>query len=161
MVINMEKEDGDHQKTRGVRQDYRKGDSFKHSGAFDMDVNIPEIVEEVTAAFMSYEKAITENDVEMINHLFWNDAKTLRYGPNGTLISHEALSAFRRNRVTDGVRRILKNTSIVTFGRDYAVANTEANDENIPGTVRQSQTWLRTDEGWKIVSAHVSYLQDS
>ena len=49
-----------------------------------MDVNIPEIVEEVTAAFMSYEKAITENDVKMINHLFWNDAKTLRYGPNGT-----------------------------------------------------------------------------
>ena len=97
----------------------------------------------------------------MINHLFWNDAKTLRYGPNGTLISHEALSAFRRNRVTDGVRRVLKNTSIITFGRDYAVANTEANDENIPGTVRQSQTWVRTDEGWKIVSAHVSYLQDS
>ena len=126
-----------------------------------MDVNIPEIVEEVKAVFMSYEKAITENDVNMINHLFWNDAKTLRYGPNGTLISHEALSAFRRNRVTDGVRRVLKNTSIVTFGRDYAVANTEADDENFSGTVRQSQTWVRTDEGWKIVSAHVSYLQDS
>ena len=126
-----------------------------------MDVNIPEIVEEVTAAFTSYESAITENDVEMINHLFWNDAKTLRYGPNGTLISHEALSAFRRNRVTDGVCRVLKNTSIVTFGRDCAVANTEAKDESISGTVRQSQTWVRTDEGWKIVSAHVSYLQDS
>ena len=126
-----------------------------------MNVNIPEIVEEVKTAFMSYEKAITENDVEMINHLFWNDAKTLRYGPNGTLVSHEALSAFRRNRVTDGVRRVLKNTSIVTFGRDYAVANTEADDENFSGTVRQSQTWVRTDEGWKIVSAHVSYLQDS
>ena len=126
-----------------------------------MDVNIPEIVEEVTTAFMSYEKAITENDVNMINHLFWNDTRTLRYGPNGTLISHEALSAFRRNRVTDGVRRVLKNTSIVTFGRDYAVANTEANDETFSGTVRQSQTWVRTDEGWKIVSAHVSYLQDS
>ena len=126
-----------------------------------MNVNIPEIVEEVTAAFMSYEKAITENDVEMINLLFWNDAKTLRYGPNGTLISHEALSAFRRNRVTDGVRRVLKNTSIVTFGRDYAVANTEADDENFSETVRQSQTWVRTDEGWKIVSAHVSYLQDN
>ena len=123
-----------------------------------MDVNFPEIVEEVTAAFMSYEKAITENDVKMINHLFWNDAKTLRYGPNGTLISHDALSSFRRNRVTDGVRRVLKNTSIITFGRDYAVANTEANDESISGTVRQSQTWVRTDEGWKIVSAHVSYL---
>jgi len=126
-----------------------------------MEVNIPEIVEEMTDAFMSYEKALKENDVDMINHLFWNDPKTLRYGPNGTLISHELLSAFRRNRKTEGVRRKLKNTQNVTFGRDFAVANTEADDESEPGTLRQSQTWVRTAEGWKIVSAHVSYLQDS
>ena len=126
-----------------------------------MEVNIPEIVEEMTDAFMCYEKALKENDVDMINHLFWNDPKTLRYGPNGTLISHELLSAFRRNRKTEGVRRKLKNTQIVTFGRDFAVTNTEADDESEPGTLRQSQTWVRTAEGWKIVSAHVSYLQDS
>jgi hypothetical protein len=123
-----------------------------------MEVNIPEIVDEVTEAFNSYEKALTENDIEMINHLFWNDIKTLRYGPNGSLISHEALANFRRNRPTNGVQRILKNTSIVTFGRDCAVANTEANYKNVPGTGRQSQTWVRTAEGWKIVSAHVSFL---
>ena len=123
-----------------------------------MEVNIPEIVDEVTEAFNSYEKALTENDVEMINHLFWNDRKTLRYGPNGTLISHEALANFRRNRPTKGVQRVLKNTSIVTFGRDCAVANTEANYKNVPGTGRQSQTWVRTAGGWKIVSAHVSFL---
>ena len=126
-----------------------------------MKVNIPEIIEEVTEAFMSYEKALTENNVEMINHLFWDDPKTLRYGPNGTLVSHAALAAFRRDRVTNGVRRTLKNTSIVTFGQDFAVANTEASDENVPGTGRQSQTWVRTDHGWKIVAAHVSYLQNS
>jgi hypothetical protein len=123
-----------------------------------MEVNIPEIVDEVTEAFNSYEKALTENDIEMINHLFWNDIKTLRYGPNGSLISHEALANFRRNRPTNGVQRILKNTSIVTFGRDCAVANTEANYKNVPGTGRQSQTWVRTAGGWKIVSAHVSFL---
>ena len=123
-----------------------------------MEVNIPEIVDEVTEAFNSYEKALTENDVEMINHLFWNDRKTLRYGPNGTLISHEVLANFRRNRSTNGVQRVLKNISIVTFGRDYAVANTEANYKNVSGTGRQSQTWVRTAEGWKIVSAHVSFL---
>ena len=125
-----------------------------------MDVNIPEIIEEVTAAFMRYEKALTENDVDMINHLFWDDPKTLRYGPNGTLVSHAALSAFRRDRPTDGVRRTLKNTSIVTFGRDFAVANTESDPADIAGTGRQSQTWVRTADGWKIVSAHVSYLPD-
>ena len=126
-----------------------------------MKVNIPEVIEEVTKAFMSYEKAIAEIDVEMINRLFWDEPKTLRYGPNGTLISHAALSAFRRNRVTDGVRRTLKNTSIVTFGHDFAVANAEADDENVSGTGRQSQTWVRTADGWRIVSAHVSYLEDS
>ena len=63
-----------------------------------MEINIPEIVAEVTEAFMKYEKAILANDVEMINELFWNDEKTLRYGPNGTLVSHAALSAFRRSQ---------------------------------------------------------------
>ena len=77
-----------------------------------MEINIPEIVEEMTDAFMSYEKALKDNDVEMINYLFWNDPKTLRYGPNGTLISHAALSAFRRDRKTEGVRRKLKNTQM-------------------------------------------------
>jgi len=125
-----------------------------------MDINIPEIVDEVTDAFMSYEKALTENDVDMINHLFWNDPKTLRYGPNGTLVGHEALAAFRRNRPTKGVRRTLKNTSIVTFGRDFAVANTETDHRDVAGTGRQSQTWMRTDDGWKIVAAHVSFLSD-
>ena len=132
----------------------------EHSGDFNMEVNIPEIIEEVTEAFLRYEKALTENEVEMINHLFWDDPKTLRYGPNGTLVSHAALSAFRRGRKTDGVRRTLINTSIVTFGRDFAVANTEANQKNVSGTGRQSQTWVRTTDGWKIVSAHVSYLED-
>ena len=125
-----------------------------------MEINIPEIIDEVTEAFMGYEKALTENDVEMINQFFWDDPKTLRYGPNGTLISHAALAAFRRDRVTDGVRRILKNTSIVTFGRDFAVANTESDDEAFSGTGRQSQTWVRTSDGWKIISAHVSFLRD-
>lgn len=126
-----------------------------------MKINIPEIIEEVTEAFLSYEKALTENDVNMINHLFWDDPKTLRYGPNGTLVSHAALSAFRRNRATEGVRRTLKNTSIVTFGRDFAVANTESDHEDISRTGRQSQTWVRTAKGWKIVSAHVSFHGDS
>lgn len=125
-----------------------------------MEINIPEIVAEVTEAFMQYEKALADNDVDMINHLFWDDPKTLRYGPNGTLVSHAALSEFRRNRATEGLRRTLKDTYIVTFGRDFAVANTESTQDDVSGTGRQSQTWMRTAVGWKIVSAHVSHLQD-
>ena len=121
-----------------------------------MEIDIPEIVAEVTEAFMKYEKAILANDVEMINELFWNDEKTLRYGPNGTLVSHAALSAFRRSQDIGAWERTLKDTYIVTFGRDFAVANTESTRSTADGTIRQSQTWVRMPEGWRIVSAHVS-----
>ena len=121
-----------------------------------MEINIPEIVAEVNEAFMKYEKAILANDVEMINELFWNDEKTLRYGPNGTLVSHAALSAFRRSQDIGAWERTLKDTYIVTFGRDFAVANTESTRSTADGIIRQSQTWVRMPEGWRIVSAHVS-----
>lgn len=123
-----------------------------------MKINIPEIVAEVTEAFMQYEAALTSNDVDMIDTLFWDSPYTLRYGPNGTLLGHAALSAFRRNRNISGVERTLKNTVITTFGRDLAVANTESDRPNSVATGRQSQTWVRMPEGWRIVSAHVSEL---
>ena len=121
-----------------------------------MEINIPEIVAEVTAAFMAYEKALLANDVDMIDELFWDDEKTLRYGPNGTVVSHEALSAFRRSRNISPWVRTLKDTHIVTFARDFAVANTESTRPNADGISRQSQTRVRIPEGWRIVSAHVS-----
>ena len=121
-----------------------------------MEINIPEIVAEVNEAFMKYEKAILANDVEMINELFWNDEKTLRYGPNGTLVSHAALSAFRRSQDIGAWERTLKDTYIVTFGRDFGVANTESTTSTVSEINRQSHTWVRMPEGWRIVSAHVS-----
>ena len=121
-----------------------------------MEINIPEIVEEVTAAFMAYEKALLANDVDTIDELFWNHEKTLRYGPNGTVVSHRDLSAFRRSRDIAPWHRDLKDTHIVTFGRDFAVANTESTRPGADGISRQSQTWARMPDGWRIVSAHVS-----
>ena len=121
-----------------------------------MDMNLPDVVAEVTAAFQRYEKALLADDVDTIDELFWNDDKTLRYGPNGTLESHKALSAFRRGRGIGPWTRTLQNTRIVTFGRDYAVANTESTRPGVDGISRQSQTWVRMPDGWKIVSAHVS-----
>ena len=121
-----------------------------------MIINKPDVVAEVTEAFLQYEKALTTNDVPMIDQLFWNSPQTLRYGPNGTLLGHAALSAFRKNRDTTGVNRTLKNTVITTFGTDFAVANTESGRPGGSTTGRQSQTWVRMENGWKIVSAHVS-----
>lgn len=121
-----------------------------------MQMNIPEVVAEVTESFMKYEKAILANDVKTINELFWDDEKTLRYGPNGTLVSHAALSAFRHSRDIKPWTRTLRNTYIVTFGWDFGVANTEAILPTSDVVGRQSHTWVRMPEGWRIVSAHVS-----
>ena len=119
------------------------------------EVNIPEVVAEVTAAFESYEKALGSNDVDTLATLFWDSPLTLRYGPNGTLLGHRAIDRFRRNRDIEGVERTLRNTVIKTFGRDFAMADTESIR---PGGIvgRQSQCWVRMREGWRIVSAHVS-----
>ncbi len=121
-----------------------------------MEINIPDVVAEVTAAFERYEQALSTNGLDTIDGLFWDNALTLRYGPNGTLLGHAAISAFRRARDITGIERTLKNTVITTFGRDFAVANTESDRPGTPVTGRQSQTWVRMPEGWRIVSAHVS-----
>ncbi len=121
-----------------------------------MEVNIPDAVAEVTAAFERYEQALSTNDLDTIDALFRDSPLTLRYGPNGTLLGHAAISAFRRARDIKGVERTLKNTIITTFGRDLAVANTESDRPGSDVTGRQSQTWVRMPEGWRIVSAHVS-----
>ncbi len=121
-----------------------------------MEINNPGVVAEVTAAFERYEQAISTNDLDTIDGLFRDSPLTLRYGPNGTLLGHAAISAFRRARDIKGVERTLKNTIITTFGRDLAVANTESDRPGSDVTGRQSQTWVRVPEGWRIVSAHVS-----
>ena len=121
-----------------------------------MEINIPEVVREVTNSFERYEQALSNNDLDTIDSLFRDSSLTLRYGPNGTLLGHSAISSFRRARNIKGVERTLKNTFITTFGRDFAVANTESDRPGSDVTGRQSQTWVRMPEGWRIVSAHVS-----
>ena len=119
-----------------------------------MELNIPEVVAEVKSAFLRYQHAVDTKDVAVMNELFWTSPFTVRFGPNGTLIGHDAISAFRRARNTNGIKRVLRNTVITTFGTDFAVANTESDRQGV--TNRQSQTWVRMSDGWRIVGAHVS-----
>jgi hypothetical protein len=123
-----------------------------------MDVDIPEVLAEVTAAFADYERALVSNDVERLQTLFRRDPRTLRYGPAENLYGWEQIAAFRAARSPVGLARSLENTVITTYGRDFAVANTEFLRSGQRG--RQSQTWVRfPDEGWRIVAAHVSLMQ--
>ncbi len=127
----------------------------------DDQVNIPEVHAEVAAIFAVYEKALVENDVDMLDALFWASPHTLRYGGGENLYGYEEIAAFRAARSPAGLARTLERTVITTYGRDFATANTLFRRESAPGTVgRQSQTWWRTPQGWKVVAAHVSLIPD-
>lgn len=123
-----------------------------------MDINLPDIVAEVTAAFARYEKALVTNDVAVLDELFWDSPHTLRYGATENLYGYDAIRAFRAGRSAQGLARELMNTVITTYGRDFATANTEFRRTGAARSGRQSQTWLRTQAGWRVVSAHVSLL---
>ncbi len=123
-----------------------------------IEINIPEIVAEVTEAFMKYERALVANDVEVLDSMFWDSSHTLRYGIGENLHGYEAIKAFRRGRATIDLTRNLMNTVITSYGRDVATANTEFQRIGAAMTGRQSQTWLRTDLGWRVAAAHVSLM---
>ena len=126
-----------------------------------LEINIPEVVAEVTATFQSYERALVANDVEALDALFWNNPNTLRYGIAENLYGYEAIASFRSSRAPIDLTRQLKNTVIITYGRDFATANTEFQrmGSNVIG--RQSHVWVRTDDGWRIAAAHVSLMPAS
>ena len=123
-----------------------------------MEINRPEIVAEVTAAFERYEAALVGNDIAVLDELFWPSPHTLRYGVGENLYGYDAIAAFRQARSPWNLERTLMHTIITTYGSDFATANTEFCRLGADKSGRQSQTWLRTPLGWRIVSAHVSLL---
>ncbi|QIB35688.1 oxalurate catabolism protein HpxZ [Ancylobacter pratisalsi] len=126
-----------------------------------MDINLPEIVAEMQAAFDRYERALVTNDVEALDALFFDHPTTTRYGGGENLYGIEAIRAFRATRSPVGLDRSLEGTQITTYGRDFGVASTLFRREGMVGKVgRQMQTWMRTPEGWKVVAAHVSVINE-
>jgi len=124
-----------------------------------MQVDLPDVLAEVTAQFALYEKALVTNDVAVLDELFRVDPRTLRYGIGENLYGHEAIMAFRAARSPAGLMRRTAGTVITTYGRDAAVASTLFYRDTAPGKVgRQMQTWVRFPEGWRIVAAHVSVI---
>jgi hypothetical protein len=123
-----------------------------------MPVNDPKVVAEVTAAFQEYERALNDNDAATLAALFWKSPLTLRFGIAENLYGHDAITAFRQARANVDLRRTLANTLITTYGSDFATANTEFIKLDSGRHGRQSQTWMRTEVGWRVASAHVSFL---
>lgn len=123
-----------------------------------MDINLPDVVAEVTAAFSRYEAALVSNDVHVLDTLFWNSPHTLRYGASENLYGYEEIRAFRAQRSPQGLARQVLRTAITTYGQDFATTNLEFQREGSTRIGRQSQTWMRTPQGWRVVAAHVSLM---
>jgi hypothetical protein len=124
-----------------------------------MEINLPDVVAEVTAAFQRYETALVSNDVATLGELFWNNGHTIRYGIGENLYGFGEIAAFRAARSPMGLARRIFRTVITTYGRDFATASTMFERETVPGKVgRQMQSWARMREGWRIVAAHVSVI---
>ncbi|MES1941782.1 hypothetical protein T5B8_16164 [Salinisphaera sp. T5B8] len=123
-------------------------------------VNRRDVVAEVTDALMRYEAALTGNDVEMLDTLFWDSEHTVRYGATEMLYGHDEIQAFRRARNPANLDRRIRRIAITTFGEDFATASIEFERAHENGVTigRQSQCWVRFDVGWRVVSAHVSVL---
>jgi hypothetical protein len=127
-----------------------------------MEIDLPDVLAEVTAQFARYEAALVANDVAVLDELFRNDSRTLRYGINENLYGYQEIMAFRAGRSPVGLMRKTDKTVITTYGRDTAVASTLFYRDAWTGSKvgRQMQTWVRFAEGWRIVAAHVSIIDE-
>jgi hypothetical protein len=127
-----------------------------------MEIDLPEVVAEVRREFERYERALVSNDVALLDALFRDDPRTIRYGGGENLYGYEEIKAFRAARPSAGLARTISKTVITTYGRDVATASTLFHRASAPGKVgRQMQTWVRFPEGWRVVAAHVSMIDEA
>lgn len=126
-----------------------------------MKINDPAVITEVEAAFMAYEKALNENDVAVLDASFKDAPETIRYGIAENLYGFGEIAAFRSARSPVGLKRTIERTVITTYGDAMATANTLFRRDSMAGKVgRQSQTWVKFPEGWRVVAAHVSAIAE-
>ncbi len=126
-----------------------------------MEIDLPEVIAEVRAEFERYETALVSNDVAALDSIFHNDRRSIRYGSGENLYGYGEIEAFRAVRSPAGLARTLSRTVITSYGRDFAVASTLFRRPAMNGKVgRQMQTWVRFPEGWRVIAAHVSVIDE-
>ncbi|WP_313617644.1 oxalurate catabolism protein HpxZ [Agrobacterium sp.] len=128
------------------------------SSAAVLPVNLPDVVAEVTVLCDAYEVALMTNDLDTLDALFWSASETLRYGIAENLYGIEEIRAFRIGRSGGSPQRDVLRRVITTHGSDVATCNLEFIRPATGTRGRQSQTWIRTVDGWKIAAAHVSLM---
>jgi hypothetical protein len=124
-----------------------------------LEINLPHVLADFEKAFARYEDALVNNRIDVLDELFWTSNLTVRYGAAENLVGIDAIRAFRSARSPAGLARRLGNTVITTYGRDFATAMTEFRREGNDLLGRQSQAWVRFEDGWRVVAAHVSFIK--
>jgi hypothetical protein len=125
-----------------------------------MLINHPATLAELQTLYPKYEEALVTNDVETLTAMFWASPRVMRFGVTENLYGIEELEAFRKGRSPANLARKVLRLDIVTFGTDYGSVTLEF-ERDTNGKIthgRQSQTWVRLPEGWRIIAAHVSLL---
>jgi hypothetical protein len=123
-----------------------------------VNFNQPDVVAQVEEQFQRYEQAFVANDMAVLDELFWDSPRAVRFGAGENLYGHQAIAQFRRQRPPGDLARDLLRVEIATFGADFAAVSAEFRRRGSGVTGRQQQTWVRTADGWRIVAAHVSHL---
>jgi hypothetical protein len=123
-----------------------------------MTVNDPSIVAELTELAARYETALMTNDLSTLDAMFWQSPDVVRLGVGENLYGIDSIAAFRAARPGGSPPRQVIRTTITSFGRDFGVINIEFQRVGAAKMARQSQSWVRFDQGWRIVAAHVSLM---
>lgn len=123
-----------------------------------MKIDDPAVLAELTAAFHAYEAALMADDVATLDRLFWQAPQAVRYGAGENLYGAEEIAAYRRGR-GGAPPRVLTRTALTSFGDRFGTACTEFRREGSDVVGRQTHSWVRFEDGWKIVAAHVSDMR--
>lgn len=125
------------------------------------DVDRPDVLAELRATFDRYEAALVANDLDTLDELFWDDPRTERVGLADRQHGFDEVRAHRRGLDRQTPPRRLVDLAVTTFGDHTAVVTTGfVPDDGLTPAGRQSQTWIRFPEGWRVVAAHVSWPAD-
>ena len=122
------------------------------------DLNLAPAVTELSAVYDRYEAALVGNDVSVLQELFWNSPHALRFGATENLYGFDAIQAFRAGRPATGLARTVLRTRITTYGERFATTHVELQRHGSERVGRQTESWVKFGEGWRVVSAHVSLM---
>ena len=92
----------------------------------------------------------------ILTELFWDDPRCVRFGVADRQQGGAEIAAWRAAHPSVPAGRRLYDTRVLAVDDRTAVVTTLFGYPDQPVEGRQSQTWVRLAEGWRIVAAHVS-----